>query len=144
MKIFQLEQIGIYFRRQLLESRHRGAFELAYAGFIKMTFTLWRSPVRTAHCLPQKWLSELMSKVKVDDPDDRLCSTRRSAGVPFFVQAVVSTEPADASRRCFADVMSTLLQLAQLSTDDSQTYSTAQVRYTFSQSISQSLSDLLK
>jgi len=85
---WQLEQIGEYFRRQLLQSRHRGAFELAYAGFVKMTHTLWRSHIAAAHCLPGRWLSELMSKVIVHDPDDQLCSTRRSAGVPFFVQVL--------------------------------------------------------
>ena len=37
-----MERVGGYFTRQLLESRHRGAFELAYAGFVKMTDTLWK------------------------------------------------------------------------------------------------------
>ena len=40
--IFQIHNIGEYFVKQLLESRHRGAFELAYAGFVKMTEMLWR------------------------------------------------------------------------------------------------------
>ena len=82
----QLMEIGNYFRQQLLQSRHRGAFELAYAGFVKMTHTLWHSSVADIHCLPATWLNDLMSKVKVHDPDDQLCATRRSAGVPFFVQ----------------------------------------------------------
>lgn len=38
----QVQTIGEYFTHQLLESRHRGAFELAYAGFVKMTSALWR------------------------------------------------------------------------------------------------------
>ncbi|XP_013405137.1 thyroid adenoma-associated protein homolog [Lingula anatina] len=38
----QILSIGEYFKKQLLESIHRGAFELAYAGFIKMCHTLWR------------------------------------------------------------------------------------------------------
>ena len=88
--ICQLEQIGEYFQRQLLQSRHRGAFELAYAGFVKMTHTLWRSRIAAAHCLPDRWLSQLMSKVRGHDPDDELCSTRRSAGVPFFVQVLAA------------------------------------------------------
>ena len=81
-----MQQIGEYFRRQLLQSRHRGAFELAYAGFVRMSHTLWHSSLAAIHCLPASWLSDLMSKVKVHDPDDKLCSTRRSAGVPYFVQ----------------------------------------------------------
>ena len=58
-----------------------------------MTYTLWRSRPAAAHSLPSTWLAELMSKVKVHDPDDQLCATRRSAGVPFFVQVLTT-------RRC--------------------------------------------
>ena len=56
-----------------------------------MTYTLWRSRPAAAHSLPSTWLAELMSKVKVHDPDDQLCATRRSAGVPFFVQVLTDT-----------------------------------------------------
>jgi len=87
----QLKQIGQYFQRQLLQSRHRGAFELAYTGFVKMTDTLWRSGAAATRCLPRQWLTDLMSEVKVHDPDDRLCSTRRSAGVPYFVQVSITS-----------------------------------------------------
>jgi len=38
----QVIQIGDYFTTLLLESKHRGAFELAYAGFVKVTEMLWR------------------------------------------------------------------------------------------------------
>ena len=38
----QIYDIGEYFTKQLLESRHRGAFELAYAGFVKMAEMLWK------------------------------------------------------------------------------------------------------
>lgn len=82
----QLHSIGDYFTRQLLESRHRGAFELAYAGFVLMAERLWSSPAGGVHELPRQWLDALMSEVRVHDPADRLCSTRRSAGVPFYVQ----------------------------------------------------------
>uniref|UniRef100_A0A8C5SWM0 tRNA (32-2'-O)-methyltransferase regulator THADA n=1 Tax=Laticauda laticaudata TaxID=8630 RepID=A0A8C5SWM0_LATLA len=33
----QVKDIGEYFKNHLLKSRHRGAFELAYAGFVKLT-----------------------------------------------------------------------------------------------------------
>ncbi|MED6241563.1 hypothetical protein ATANTOWER_019893, partial [Ataeniobius toweri] len=33
----QVEGVGLYFRQQLLQSRHRGAFELAYVGFVRLT-----------------------------------------------------------------------------------------------------------
>ena len=38
----QIHAVGDYFINQLLQSRHRGAFELAYAGFVKMTTVLWK------------------------------------------------------------------------------------------------------
>ena len=38
----QIHAVGNYFINQLLQSRHRGAFELAYAGFVKMTTVLWK------------------------------------------------------------------------------------------------------
>ena len=38
----QIESIGSFFMKLLKESKHRGAFELAYAGFIKLTTRLWR------------------------------------------------------------------------------------------------------
>jgi hypothetical protein len=86
----QLQLVGKYFTKQLLESRHRGAFELAYAGFVQMTSMLWNCPVGDVHGLPRLWLQELMAEVRVHDPADRLCSTRRSAGIPFFVQVSLS------------------------------------------------------
>ncbi|KAG8147273.1 hypothetical protein E2320_000049, partial [Naja naja] len=33
----QVKEMGEYFKNHLLKSRHRGAFELAYAGFVKLT-----------------------------------------------------------------------------------------------------------
>jgi hypothetical protein len=38
-----MEEIGRYFKQQLMESLHRGAFELAYAGFVMMCQMLWKS-----------------------------------------------------------------------------------------------------
>lgn len=38
----QVEAVGMYFREQLLQSRHRGAFELAYVGFVRLTEMLCR------------------------------------------------------------------------------------------------------
>lgn len=38
----QVEGVGLYFRQQLLQSRHRGTFELAYVGFVRFTDMLCR------------------------------------------------------------------------------------------------------
>lgn len=39
---FKVKNIGDYFKHHLMQSRHRGAFELAYAGFVQLTETLSR------------------------------------------------------------------------------------------------------
>lgn len=42
LSVLQVEGVGLYFRQQLLQSRHRGAFELAYVGFVRLTDMLCR------------------------------------------------------------------------------------------------------
>lgn len=42
VSVLQVEGVGLYFRQQLLQSRHRGAFELAYVGFVRLTDMLCR------------------------------------------------------------------------------------------------------
>ncbi|XP_052801972.1 thyroid adenoma-associated protein homolog [Mya arenaria] len=106
----QVLEIGKYFTSLLLESKHRGAFELAYAGFVKVTEVLWRSPSLILLSLPSKWLGEVMSDIR--SHDSRLCATRRSAGVPFYVQALVTTEPSSTGRQCFRQTVQELLGLA--------------------------------
>lgn len=106
-----IHKIGNFFRDQLLQSRHRGAFELAYAGFVQLVRTMWSCSVSKLQTLPQVWVKQLMERVKGHDADD-LCSTRRSAGVPFFFLAVVSTEPAINGRRSLKFVMKNLIGIA--------------------------------
>ncbi|GFR67390.1 thyroid adenoma-associated-like protein [Elysia marginata] len=108
----QIEIIGKYFNQQLLESIHRGAFELAYAGFQLTCQTLWRHPLSCFHQLPSLWLSAVLQDIKSGDPQSKLCATRRSAGVPFLVQAITSTEPNLTGRQMFHRAMKELLQLA--------------------------------
>jgi hypothetical protein len=38
----KVNRIGDYFVKHLFETRHRGAFELAYVGFTNMCQTFWR------------------------------------------------------------------------------------------------------
>ncbi|XP_064621388.1 tRNA (32-2'-O)-methyltransferase regulator THADA-like isoform X2 [Lineus longissimus] len=105
--------IGDYFIDLLLESRHRGAFELAYAGFVGMCQMLWSCPISSLHVLPKQWLKQIMIDVKDSDAESsRLCATRRSAGVPFYVQALVSTEPTSTGRLCFKETMKIMMELA--------------------------------
>lgn len=94
--------IGLHFQHLLAETKHRGAFEQAYVGFSKLCTRLWRANEPELHCRPMLWLKELMAIIS-DDPDHdlvvasklsvaKLCATRRSAGVPFMVQALITSE----------------------------------------------------
>ena len=78
-------EIGNVFIDILVSSRHIGAFELAYLGFVKVCHTFWRSNIEYLKGLPKKWISDLLEKLKSDYRSTVLCSTRRSAGIPFFI-----------------------------------------------------------
>ncbi|KAM9318529.1 thyroid adenoma-associated protein [Pholidichthys leucotaenia] len=108
----QVEGVGLYFRQQLLQSRHRGAFELAYVGFVRLTDMLCRSGSRTLQQLPAHWLFEVLDEVKSSDPSSKLCATRRSAGIPFYIQALLSSEPKSSSCSLLKMTMRELISLA--------------------------------
>ncbi|XP_008936005.1 PREDICTED: thyroid adenoma-associated protein [Merops nubicus] len=89
----QVKNIGDYFKHHLLQSRHRGAFELAYAGFVQLTETLSRCNREGLHRMPEQWLSCVLEEIRSCDPSSTLCATRRSAGIPFYIQALLASEP---------------------------------------------------
>lgn len=113
----QVEGVGLYFRQQLLQSRHRGAFELAYVGFVRLTDMLCRSGSQALQKLPSCWLSEVLEEVKSSDPSSKLCATRRSAGIPFYIQALLSSEPKSSSCSLLKMTMRELITLATPSSD---------------------------
>nr|XP_017097363.2 thyroid adenoma-associated protein homolog [Drosophila bipectinata] len=94
----QLEEIGELFLLLLAETKHRGAFEQAYVGFQLLCRRFWHSDAVRLNQLPNQWVSEAMSMVSGAGDNDqkeqktRLCSTRRSAGMPFMLQALICTE----------------------------------------------------
>ena len=69
----------------LLSSRHNGAFELAYLGFVKICKSCWTSSFDSLKYLPKQWIGDLLDILKSRDPSSALCATRRSAGVPFYI-----------------------------------------------------------
>ncbi|KAF7710664.1 hypothetical protein HF521_009536 [Silurus meridionalis] len=120
----QVEGVGRYFREQLLQSRHRGAFELAYVGFVRLTDMLCRSGSTILQQLPAQWLKEVLEEVKCSDPSSKLCATRRSAGIPFFIQALLSSEPKSSSCSLLKMTMRELTALAMPSHDGATDRST--------------------
>ncbi|XP_065724265.2 tRNA (32-2'-O)-methyltransferase regulator THADA isoform X2 [Drosophila suzukii] len=90
----QLETIGEQFLLLLAETKHRGAFEQAYVGFTMLCRRFWHSDSVRLNQLPGQWVSEAMAMVSGEEvrKGARLCSTRRSAGMPFMLQALICTE----------------------------------------------------
>ncbi|XP_042330364.1 thyroid adenoma-associated protein isoform X2 [Sceloporus undulatus] len=108
----QVKDIGEYFKHHLLKSRHRGAFELSYAGFVKLTEVLSRCNNENLHKLPQQWLYNVLEEIKSSDPSSKLCATRRSAGIPFYIQALLASEPKKSKTGLLKITMQELIHLA--------------------------------
>ncbi|NXF47945.1 THADA protein, partial [Oceanites oceanicus] len=108
----QVKNIGDYFKHHLLQSRHRGAFELAYAGFVQLTEMLSRCNSESLRKMPEQWLSCVLEEIKSCDPSSTLCATRRSAGIPFYVQALLASEPKKSKTDLLKMTMKELISLA--------------------------------
>ncbi|NXU58031.1 THADA protein, partial [Turnix velox] len=108
----QVKDIGDYFKHHLLQSRHRGAFELAYAGFVQLTEMLSRCNSESLRKMPERWLSCVLEEIKSCDPSSTLCATRRSAGIPFYIQALLASEPKKSKGDLLKMTMKELLSLA--------------------------------
>ncbi|NXY18217.1 THADA protein, partial [Atrichornis clamosus] len=108
----QVKNIGDYFKHHLLQSRHRGAFELAYAGFVQLTEMLSRCNSESLHKMPEQWLRCVLEEIKSCDPSSTLCATRRSAGIPFYIQALLASEPKKSKTDLLKMTMKELLSLA--------------------------------
>ncbi|NXV88660.1 THADA protein, partial [Calonectris borealis] len=108
----QVKNIGDYFKHHLLQSRHRGAFELAYAGFVQLTEMLSRCNSESLRKMPEQWLSCVLEEIKSCDPSSTLCATRRSAGIPFYIQALLASEPKKSKTDLLKMTMKELISLA--------------------------------
>ncbi|XP_011940314.1 PREDICTED: thyroid adenoma-associated protein isoform X6 [Cercocebus atys] len=119
LTVEQVKEIGDYFKQHLLQSRHRGAFELAYTGFVKLTEVLNRCPNVSLQKLLEQWLWSVLEEIKCSDPSSKLCATRRSAGIPFYIQALLASEPKKGKMDLLKITMKELISLAG-PTDDLQ------------------------
>ena len=111
-------QIGDYFVRHLFETRHRGAFELAYVGFTSVCETFWKCKSNVYNQQPNKWLEHVLELIQSDKARFKLCSTRRGGGIPFFFQAIITTELVENGRKSLDKSMNILLKLAKQTYDD--------------------------
>ncbi|XP_026752683.2 thyroid adenoma-associated protein homolog [Galleria mellonella] len=109
----QLQALGEHFTSLLAHTKHRGAFEQAYVGFTRLLARLWRCRSARLHGLPASWLRGLLQSLAAGGDGGTLCATRRSAGLPFMIQAIVTTEiEVQSNPKCFHQCMRTLLRLA--------------------------------
>ncbi len=81
--------ISEVFIHQLTEARHRGAFEIAYTGFCKLCRCLWSSPYPSLSKKPLLWIQDLLDSLQTSSMARLLSITRRSAGLPFYVQVTL-------------------------------------------------------
>ncbi|XP_011879410.1 PREDICTED: thyroid adenoma-associated protein homolog isoform X2 [Vollenhovia emeryi] len=114
----QIERVMKHLVSLLCETKHRGAFEQAYVGFHQLCTRLWRLTNTALNALPMHWLHDILVGITGLMPGyTKLCATRRSAGVPFLIQAVLSSEPKvrnNSGVSAFHSVMKILLQFSQL------------------------------
>lgn len=114
----QIIKIGEHLVTLLTETKHRGAFEQAHVGFSQLCTCLWRLNKESLNQLPKMWLHQILIAITgIKEENSKLCATRRSAGVPFMIQALLSTEPRqykDTKTTTFDSVMKILLGFTQL------------------------------
>uniref|UniRef100_A0A1I7ZD22 tRNA (32-2'-O)-methyltransferase regulator THADA n=1 Tax=Steinernema glaseri TaxID=37863 RepID=A0A1I7ZD22_9BILA len=104
-----IDRIGQYFMLQLTECKHCGAFETAVEGFEALCARLW--VLEAEEPLPEKWLKQIIETLKGGEEMKNLCLTRRSAGLPFLVCAILGTEPKDRKSESLKMTLRTLLDL---------------------------------
>uniref|UniRef100_A0A182J5H1 tRNA (32-2'-O)-methyltransferase regulator THADA n=1 Tax=Anopheles atroparvus TaxID=41427 RepID=A0A182J5H1_ANOAO len=128
----QILGIGNQFIELLSGTKHRGAFEQAYVGFSKICLRLWGSPHAELHQLPMRWIKELLhaitgSSATSGEPSggeisiEKFCITRRSAGIPYIIQALITSELQVSSTKGLQFCMKALLELCRSNTSSSQT-----------------------
>lgn len=130
----QLLQISGHFQMLLVETKHRGAFEQSFLGFSNLCLRLWRSHEPQLHSYPSKLVEKIAKiisgeSIAIESADTeidvkKLCATRRSAGIPFMVQAIVTTESQVCSSSALHFCMTTFLNIAKTGpVEESRTHS---------------------
>lgn len=99
LKVDQFLTVGDHFLELLAQIKHRGAFEQCFFGFSKLCLRLWNCDEPELHKLPSSMLNQMIESISGRNKKNNdlltmknLCSTRRSAGLPFMIQALVTTE----------------------------------------------------
>ncbi|CAH0552961.1 unnamed protein product [Brassicogethes aeneus] len=116
-----LTLIGQFFFNIFIESKHRGVFEQAYVGFSIISQAFWISRNQHLSSLPKLWLKEALHLSVGIKESDKLCATRRSAGLPFLILSIVSTDPSY-NQISFHSTMKTLLDFLNNTKESNNEY----------------------
>ncbi|RUS30332.1 hypothetical protein BC938DRAFT_479538 [Jimgerdemannia flammicorona] len=81
---------GNLFRNLLTSIRHRGAFSAVYPSYVSLCARLLSAPQASFSDLPSIWLQDHIANIT----SSNISVTRRSAGLPLCILAIVSGEPA--------------------------------------------------
>lgn len=95
LNVDHIVNIGIYLQNMLFEAKHRGAFEQTYIGFYKYSTYLWCTENLHLNSLPMKWAEDVIDLIQEKSSQltaRSICATRRGAGIPFIMQALISSE----------------------------------------------------
>ncbi|CAK5085713.1 unnamed protein product [Meloidogyne enterolobii] len=102
---FFLSQIAFYFWQKLTECRHRGAFEAASNEFTTVVCPrLWALCDEESQIegydkttlfpySPRQWLKQILDALTGKDDSQKLCVTRRSAGLPHLIASLLENAP---------------------------------------------------
>ncbi|KAI8097284.1 putative death-receptor fusion protein-domain-containing protein [Halteromyces radiatus] len=102
-----LEKSGSLLRTLLTSIRHRGAFSAVYPTYVSLCSRLLGSQDSTLNSLPHKWIKENLSSLT----SSNISITRRSAGLPLCILAIVSSESVT-KKELLGETFQQLLKLA--------------------------------
>ena len=107
------EKCGEFFLGQLTRGRHRGAFELAAAGFTSLCkYSRTQNDTRINQ-LPERWLEKTIDLLQDDGKNQSFCNTRRSAGLPFLFSAICCADVGQRGKPLLHYSIKTLFPLAE-------------------------------
>ncbi|CAL2029866.1 unnamed protein product [Caenorhabditis brenneri] len=105
-----IDEIGEFYWTQLTECKHKGAFESATEGFHQLCQFLWTTSIEDLQ-KPDDWLDEILAAIRGEKDLTNLCSTRRSAGLPYLVLSIVATEPKTNENKALVRATESLLNM---------------------------------
>ncbi|KAF9103900.1 hypothetical protein BGX27_010317 [Mortierella sp. AM989] len=103
-----LDRAGGLFRKLLTTIRHPGAFSSVFPAYISLCTRLLNSEDPALAALPRVWLEEILDSIL----SDNISVTRRSAGLPLCILAIVNAELSDNRRTLLPMVMRRVMAIA--------------------------------